>query len=68
MTFHRCRETSAELREAIAAVAKGDAKKVKITLRLRQETTMTLAWIAQQLEMGTKSHLPHLLYWQIQKG
>ncbi len=30
---------------------------------LRQETTMTLAWIAQALRMGTKTHLSHLLYW-----
>ena len=24
---------------------------------------MTLAWIAQKLEMGTKAHLSQLLYW-----
>src|SRR5438034_4420859 len=33
---------------------KGDPKKVKIAQRLRQETTMTLAWIAERLRMGTK--------------
>jgi len=43
---------------------KGDPAKVKIALRLRRETTMTLAWIAQRLQMGTKTHLCHLLYWQ----
>lgn len=34
---------------------KGAPKKVKIALRLRQETTMTLAWIARRLHMGTKT-------------
>ena len=43
--------------------AKGDAEKVRIATILRQETTMTLAWIAQALHMGTKTHLSHLLYW-----
>ncbi len=43
---------------------KGDPAKVGIALRLRQETTMTLSWIAQRLQMGTKTHLSHLLYWQ----
>ena len=42
---------------------KGDWKKVRIARRLRCETTMTLAWIAQRLRMGTKTHLAHLLYW-----
>ena len=42
---------------------KGDGKKVRIARRLRCETTMTLAWIAQRLRMGTKTHLAHLLYW-----
>jgi len=42
---------------------KGAAQKLKIALRLRQQTTMTLAWIAQRVQMGTKTHLSHLLYW-----
>jgi hypothetical protein len=42
---------------------KGDPKKIRMVLRLRQETTMTLGWIAQTLHMGTKTHLSHLLYW-----
>jgi hypothetical protein len=30
---------------------------------------MTLAWIAARLQMGTKTHPVHLLYWQgRQKG
>jgi len=43
---------------------KGDREKLGIALRLRQETTMTLAWTAQRLKMGTKTHLSHLLYWR----
>ena len=42
---------------------KGDPKKLRIALRLRKQTTMTLAWIAERLHMGTKTHLSHLLYW-----
>jgi REP-associated tyrosine transposase len=42
---------------------KGDPKKIGISLRLRRETTMTLSWIAQRLQMGTKTHLAHLHYW-----
>jgi len=51
-------------REELGKRRKGDAEKVRIALRLRKETTMTSAWIAQRLEMGTKTHLSHLLYWQ----
>ena len=43
---------------------KGDGRKLKMALRLRRETTMTLSWIAQRLQMGTKTHLAYLLYWQ----
>jgi hypothetical protein len=43
--------------------AKGDVQKIRIAEVLRQETTMTLAWIAAALRMGTKTHLSHLLYW-----
>ena len=42
---------------------KGDAGKVAIAQRLRRETTATLAWIAERLQMGTFTHLAHLLYW-----
>ncbi len=42
---------------------KGDKQKVRIAQRLRQETTMTIAWIAERLRMGTGTHLTHLLYW-----
>ena len=47
---------------------KGDAKKLAIARRLRQETTMTLAWVAQRQQMGTKTYLSHLLYWSGRGG
>ncbi len=50
--------------QVLASRRKGDAGKVLIAQRLRRETTMTLAWIAQRLRMGTKTHLAHLLYWK----
>ncbi len=45
-----------------------DTKKVAVTARVRQETAMMAAWIAQRLRMGTKAHLTHLLYWNKRKG
>ncbi len=43
--------------------AKGDAEKIKLAVRLRAETTATIKWIAQRLQMGTSTYLNHLLYW-----
>ena len=40
---------------------KGDKNKVAIAGRLRRETTMTLKWIAQRLEMGSWSNVSNLL-------
>jgi REP element-mobilizing transposase RayT len=40
---------------------KGDWQKVGIALRLRSETTMSLAWIAERLRMGSWSHVSNLL-------
>ena len=51
------RWTAAEL----ARRRKGDAQKLKIARRLRQETTMTLAWIAKKLNMGAAGSLANLL-------
>ena len=51
----------------LAQKRKGDPVKIRIAQRLRAETTMTLGWIAEHLQMGTKSHLAHLLYWQGKK-
>ena len=48
----------------LAATRKGDSAKLKIAHRLRTESTMTLAWIANRLQMGTRGHLSHLLYWR----
>jgi hypothetical protein len=42
---------------------KGDPAKLRMALRLRRETTMTLSWIAQRLQMGARIHLSHLMYW-----
>jgi len=52
----------------LAARRKGDAVKVAMAQRLRRETTMTLAWIANRLQMGTKTYLAHLLYWKRHDG
>jgi REP element-mobilizing transposase RayT len=52
---------------SLAQRRKGDAGKLAMARRLREETTMTLAWIADRLGMGTKTHLAHLLYWERRK-
>jgi len=45
----------------LAQRRKGDPGKVRIARRLRAETTMTLAWIAQRLRMGVWTHVSNLL-------
>jgi putative transposase len=40
---------------------KGDAEKVKLAARLRRETTMTLDWIAQELNMGATGYAAQCL-------
>jgi putative transposase len=40
---------------------KGDKRKVALARRLRQETTMTLKWIAQRLHMGSWTYVSNLL-------
>jgi hypothetical protein len=52
----------------LAIRCKGDAAKVAMARRLRRETAMTLAWIAERLRMGTKKHLAHLLYCEGRNG
>ncbi|MBU6400048.1 MAG: transposase [Verrucomicrobia bacterium] len=47
--------------EDLAQRRKGDPGKVRIARRLRDETTMTLAWIARRLRMGVWSHVSNLL-------
>jgi hypothetical protein len=36
---------------------KGDPEKVKMALRLRRESIMTLKWIARRLHMGSWTHV-----------
>jgi hypothetical protein len=45
----------------LAQRRKGDAGKVRMARRLRSETTMTLNWIAKELNMGTAGSLANLL-------
>ena len=40
---------------------KGHPFKVKLALKLRRETTVTVGWITQRLQMGTREHAAHLL-------
>jgi hypothetical protein len=42
-------------------VRKGDERKVGMAMRLRKETTMSLKWIAEQLEMGSWTYVSDLL-------
>jgi REP-associated tyrosine transposase len=50
--------------EELAKRAKGDSVKLAVALRLRGDTTMTLKWISQRLEMGAWTHLNKRLYEQ----
>jgi len=49
--------TAAELRGR----RKGDPQKVELAWRMRAETTMTLAWIAEELNMSAGGLLANLL-------
>src|SRR5690606_8223677 len=42
--------------------AKGDPAKVAIAGRLRAETTVTVAWLAERLQMGTAGYVNNRLY------
>lgn len=49
----------------LGGLAKGDREKVKIAVRLRQETLVTVAWIAERLQMASVANVNTLLYqWQ----
>jgi hypothetical protein len=50
--------TTTELRRR----RKGDPKKVAIARRLREETAVTLKWIAEALSMGTSNYVRNRLY------
>jgi hypothetical protein len=66
-TVHAQSVVQAELRrrgwteEELKRRRKGDAEKVAIAWRLRQETTMTLKWLAQRLKMGAWTHVSNCL-------
>jgi putative transposase len=53
--------------EDLSRRAKGDMVKVKLAARLREETTMTVAWIAERLRMGTAGYVNNRLY-RMRKG
>ena len=47
--------------DQLRARRKGHRAKVLLARRLRQETTMSLKWIAQRLQMGTWTYVSNLL-------
>ena len=47
--------------DQLRAHRKGHRAKVLLARRLRQETTMSLKWIAQRLQMGTWTYVSNLL-------
>ena len=55
--------------ETLEQLAKGDVGKVKIAMRLRRETLVTVAWIAERLRMGSVANVNTLLYhWRKNRG
>jgi len=48
--------------EMLADRAKGDLEKIKMAVRLRTETLVTVAWIAERLQMGSVANVNTLLY------
>ena len=46
----------------LANTLKGDPCKVKMAKLVRQQTTMTLKWIATRLQMGTWTHVANRIY------
>jgi len=49
------------LEKELGQKPKTDRQKARIARRLRQETTMTLTWIAQRLQMGSVNTLKNTL-------
>jgi len=47
--------------DALLARRKGHGAKVRLARRLRQETTMSLKWIAQRLHMSSWTYVSNLL-------
>lgn len=52
------------VRFGVGRRAKGDAVKVSVAKRLRAETSVTVKWIADRLQMGAPGYVNHLLYRQ----
>jgi putative transposase len=48
--------------EELRRRAKGHAHKLALAMRLRAETTVTVKWIAERLQMGAPGYVHHLLY------
>ena len=46
----------------LEGMLKGDPLKVQIAKSLREQTTVSLKWIAQRLKMGVWTHVSHKLY------
>ena len=59
--MRRCGTAAEKMEEGLKAWRNGDKKNMAITARLRKETTMTLKWIAEHLEMGSWTHVSNLL-------
>ncbi len=48
--------------------SKGDLEKVEMAVRLRKETLVKVAWVAQRLPMGSVANVNTLLYqWRQRK-
>ena len=47
--------------DPLRACRKGHRAKVRLARRLRQETTLSLKWIAQRLQMGSWTYVSNLL-------
>lgn len=47
----------------LRARRKGDPGKLEIAEALREQSSMSVKWIAERLHMGASTHLSHLLYW-----
>jgi len=54
--------------EAFLTLRKGDPRKVHLARKLRQQTTMSMAWIAKELNAGVPQTLWKALWVEEQKG
>jgi len=54
--------------EELKTRRKSDPVKIRLAMRLREETTMTLKWIATRLQMGAWTHLNKRLYEHRKQG